>query len=522
MEEILEKINLDKELLSVYPQNNMKNIGKYKEKLLEIKEEYEKYEKELTEEITTRVNFIMKADMNKEIEKVKIQKEEIERNLYLLDKTMTSYEKMGLDKSILKLRRFYKENLDVINTEIIKVLNKFKSVGINLGVSDFELNKYVKRYIKCFLEEKDILNSNIVKQEFEEIYWKCPDLLIYIRLIFEQLYMKNEKQIDKYYELKKEEYLKSVGKTEKELLEEYNLLNRMYIELNLEDKKLILDKFYNEELKVQVYSDDNVKNNYLKFIPQELLTIDNKELKDEIDTNLLKLSNSLYEYKEYLKFKFIIDDIKEKISLEEEKGKDEIKDTLNEIKKEEAKIEKISKNINKKGILKASDKKKEIMNEEYNKIILKLSELYQNLNKLKMEKKIKNTITKNTTIYGALKIVSAFYEYINDCRYNKEKDEEVSKEELEDFYYELQEYIRWPYFTIINNISISDENTITRVIHDIYKLLEIEISEESLSQENLDNLISSIEVIKQNYYIEKAGIDKQQIRDMEKFRKTLK
>lgn len=518
MEELKEKIELDKEMLSVYPQNNVKNIEKYKKKLIELKEEYTKYDKEILEEIENRFNLILNVKTNPEIEKIKTQKEDIEQNLYLINDAMSSYEKMGLDKSMLKLRRFYKENLDVINTEIAKILNKFAKVGVNIDLNDFGYNEYVKSYMQIFINEKNILNSAGLNEKFEEIYWKCPDLLIYIRLNFMQKYLKNEKEINKYFENKKQEYLNSINKNKEELLNEYTFLNKMYMELVNEDKKIILNKFYNDELKIQNYSNENVKNNELKVIPKELLDINDNELRKVIDENLLKLEHSLYEYKEYLKFKFIIDDIK---TIIENTEKDDIKVKMNEIKAGESKINKTLKTINKKGIFKLSNQKLEELQEQYNALILKLADSYKELNKSLLNEKIRKNINKNTNIYEVLKVASSFYEYVDDCRFNKDKEADVTKEELENCWLELDEFVKWPYFTILNNMTIYEEKSIPRVIHDIYKLLDMEIKEEDLEEDNLDNLISSIEIVKQNYYIEKANINKEEIDYLGKFKKIL-
>lgn len=518
MEELKEKIELDKEMLSVYPKNNMKNIEKYKKKLVELKEEYENYNKQILEEMTNRFNLILNVKTNPEIEKIKSKKEDIEQNLYLLNDAMSAYEKMGLDKSILKLRRFYKENLDVVNTEIAKILNKFAQVGVDISINDFSYNDYVKAYMKIFINEKNVLNTAQLNERFEEIYWKCPNVLIYIRLNLIQKYLKSEKEINKYYENRKQEYLKSINKNKEEVLNDYKFFNKMYMELIDEDKKNIVDKFYNDELKIQNYSDENVKNNELKVIPKQLLEIKDNDLKKTIEENLIKLEHSLYEYKEYLKFKFIIDEI---IKIIGNPVKDEAKNKENEIKVKEAKVNKVLKAINKKGLFKVSKTKLEGLEEEYNSIVLELAQTYNELNKILLNEKIRKNINKNTNIYDALKVASSFYEFVDDARFNKDKDEEVTKEELENCYLELDEFVKWPYFTILNNMTMEEGKNIPRVIHDIYKLLDMEIKEEDLEEDNLDTLISSIEIVKQNYYIEKANIDKKEIEYLGKFKKIL-
>ena len=76
--QILEKIETNKEILSTMPQNNEKNITKYKEVLKEIEKEYKKYEdcileemkKRYTKETAIKENTIIKKTEN-EIEQYK-------------------------------------------------------------------------------------------------------------------------------------------------------------------------------------------------------------------------------------------------------------------------------------------------------------------------------------------------------------------------------------------------------------------------------------------------------------------
>ena len=91
-----EKIDTDKEILSVMPKNTKKNTELYLKKVEEIKADYERYLNDIVLEIKRRANKINNIKENPEIKEVE---EEIKKfdGLDLLGAGNTSYEKMKLD-----------------------------------------------------------------------------------------------------------------------------------------------------------------------------------------------------------------------------------------------------------------------------------------------------------------------------------------------------------------------------------------------------------------------------------------
>ena len=96
---------------------------------------------------------IAKQPINPEINNLNARLKTIEDVLYLLNEEQTSYEKMGLDKNIYKLEKFYKENFDNINEQIAQSIEKFEKVGIKLNKEDFDYDNYVSEYMNTFFEE---------------------------------------------------------------------------------------------------------------------------------------------------------------------------------------------------------------------------------------------------------------------------------------------------------------------------------------------------------------------------------
>ena len=196
--ELLEKIEVEKELLSLMPRNNDKNVSKYLEKIQQLTSEYTDCQEEVAKVLKKRYEKAIKVEQSNDVENLDIRLNTIENTLDLLSEVKTSYEKMELDKIIYKIGRYYKGNLENINEQIEQAIIKFASVGIDLELSDFDYSIYVQQYMKTFFEERrrENINSNTIKAKFEEVYWKCPDIIIHIELNLRNIYLEKQSQIE--------------------------------------------------------------------------------------------------------------------------------------------------------------------------------------------------------------------------------------------------------------------------------------------------------------------------------------
>ena len=210
IEEMIARIETSKEVLSTMPKNNEKNKAKYKAKIEELQKEYEKYKEEILNLFTKRYEEATNIETNKEIENLETRLKTIDSTLYLLNEEMTSYEKLEIDKNIYKLSRYYKENLENVNNQILLCIKQFHQIGIDLTLQDFDYTIYVNDYMSTFFTEVDKgnINSDKIKAKFEEIYWKCPDIIMHIELNLRNIYLRKQQAIDKYFEKEKNELLK--------------------------------------------------------------------------------------------------------------------------------------------------------------------------------------------------------------------------------------------------------------------------------------------------------------------------
>lgn len=517
IKEFLEKIEIEKEVLSTMPKNNKKNISKYLEKVKELKEEYENEKSIIEKELNKRYKKATEIEEGKDNKNLTIRVTTIENILSLISEEKTSYEKMELDKIIYKISRFYKDNLENINTQIEIAIRKFAEVGIHLQLSDFNYSVFVEQYMETFLKErkKDNENSNILKAKFEEVYWKCPDIIIHIELNLRNIYLQKQAQIDKYYERKKEQMLKQWGKTPKEIMNSYFKIKSQKVEAIQKDKKILLDSFLSGKLNIKEYGPEKMQSNLIKVLsPAMIEKIETSE--DEVKKSIFDFLNSLYEYKNYLNFKFIIEDIKKHYQ-----EKDKYKKVYDDTKKRISEMEKKLKKSNKRSFMGMFKKDKQEMKQslEQNNIILELKNTYKELDLNKFYNKIYTNLGDNSTIYDALNLANSYYNYLTKCMIENNKT--ITQEKIDEQIKKLDEFLKNPFNNIINNLTFTDEKDIAVIIKDRYKLLNFNIRQEDFNNKNIDNLISILENIMVNFYLKDAKLEVKEIDELLRIKNTL-
>ena len=513
MKNILDKIEVEKEILSAMPKNNKRNIEKYLEKILELIKEYEEYEEKIKRIFEKRYEKSTDIQESKEIENLIIRLNTIENTLYLLSDEKTSYERMELDKIIYKIGRYYKENLQNINQQIEEVIKKFKQVEIELNLSDFDYSLYVEQYMKVFFEEREKgnINSSRLKETFEEIYWKCPDLIIHIELNIRNLYFSNESQIDKFYKKERNELFKKWQKTPEQVMNLYLEIKKQKMEKVEQDKKILVDKFLNNQLNIKDYTQDKMQANYSRI----LTPIKLESGQEDVEKEIFEFLNSLYEYKNYLHFKFIIDDLK-KHYLQRENYKKIYEDTKKKIDTDEKML---NKKLSKNSIFKI--KKKDIkQTAEHNQMILDIKKTYKELDLNKFYSKIYSNLKENPSIYEVLCLANSYYNYLTTCIIKNDKT--IVQEKIDEEIEKLNEFLKNPYNNIINNLTITEEKDIALIIKDRYKLLSFNIEKEDFTENSIDEMITILENIMISINMNRAELTVEDIEEIIALRDILK
>ncbi len=501
----LDKISVSKEILDNMPKNNKRNKEKFKKSIEELKDEYLKIKEDIYKEIKNRYNKkIRELKVNKEIEELKTSLDQMSECLHILNPFKTPFEKMNLDENIWRLKRYYKDNLENVNNEILQCINSFKKVGISLKASDFNYSKYTKIYMQVFFDEKDNLNSKKLKKAFEDIYWKCPEIIVHLELNIRYIYLQNETKLSKYFEKEKEELLGKFNLTSDEIFNRYLDLKLIFENTINTDRYTIINKFLNKEVNINDFLPNKIQKEYAKIIDIKLLEED-KEIKD----NILKFYNNIYEFKNYLRFKFIFDDIK-KHYLERDKYKKIYEDTLKQIQTEEKKLEKFNDNKPKKFFL--FKKKDEDANIQYAELIKNIQNLYKELDKAKIYNKIYTCIDDTSTIYDVFKFADSFKSYVRDISIIYLPT--ITPEEIDELIKDFDDFVKSTNIQIINNILIQEEKDISLIIKDRYSLLKFNIAKDDVQEDNIDNLYQTLSKLKLDINIEKANMNINQIEEI--------
>lgn len=510
IEEITDKIQSNKEVLSTMPKNNLKNINIYQSKIEELEEEYKEYKKDIFTRLQRRYKNAVKKEENKEIENLESRLKTISYILKLLDDTKTSYEKLELDKAIYTISRYYKDNFENINEQIKLYINKFSEIGIGISLDDFDYSIYVKKYMKTFFQEleKGDINSEKLKQSFEEIYWKSPDIIVQIELNLRKIYLKKEVLIDKYFEKEKVEKLKRLDVTTKEIYKSYIEIKKMLLEKKEVEPYLLQEKFLFGKENTKNFAEEKIESNVGKILLNTSISEIYKN--EEIQNNINKFLNSLYEYQNYLKFKFILDDIKTYYS-----EKDKYKKSYINTKKEIEKLEKKLSNLNKKVLRKKLFRPSEVeyrQTPEIKELIILIKEKYRELDANKFYNKIYTELNDKSTLYDVLKLANSYYTYLTSCIIKNFKN--IAQDEIDNKIKELNDFLNNPFNTIINYTLITEENDFSIIIKDRYKLLKFNVEKEDLNSANINSLILKLENIKTAINLKKANI---KIEEIEQF-----
>ncbi len=493
IDELNQNIDNIKEVLDTLPKNNKKNIKAYKDEALNIYNDFKNKRSILEKELEKRKIKISDLSVNENIEKERKELKFLEDNLYLFTDTNTSYEKSNLDINIYNVSKYYKYSLDKVNDDILQIIKTFTSLGINLTDKDFYYSKYLKKYLDA------LLNGRNVKDTFENIYWKCSDILTHAELNFKSLYLKNKNTFDKYYALKKNNLLKNTSS--KEIIENYKMLYKQLDNDIFKDKATIYNLFKDRVLNINDFKGDLIKKSYQNIFNKDYNNID-------ID-DVIKYYYALKEYMDYLNIMYIIDDAK-KLLESKNNYKSNCKSILRDIKRNEYKLVKINKIINKIDN-KSKDSGKYIIMQ--NTIINKLKELYDNLFDNDLLDRLYKVINSDTTYDEVIEIYYNNYLYLT--KLIKSLNDEVTLEELTNNIDIVKNIYFSPYKTFLKSSLLGEDKDIKLVFSDCYSLVSYNINVDLLDNyDEINDLRNNIYKIIIYYYINALGIN---IEDIEFF-----
>lgn len=470
MNEYLDKLQAYKDMLASLPQNNMKNKKIYHEHIKSILNKEIGVLHDLNDEIVKRRESYLNVKENNEILTLDQNINDIKKNLIITNIYASSYEKSGLDILLYNLTHYYKTDLSDIFETINKVNDIFKLVNINLSSKDFNYSYYSNIFMTIYLN-----NQSSLKEKFDEIYWKCPDVITHLALNYKYLYYQNIKIFEDYYS---KINVDNIISSYQDFISKKDMLVAS-------DKYLLLTDLLNGNKNIKDY--DKVSSIISDLFINPLQ-----------ENYYLDLYNCLIEYKRYNECLFIINDIK--------KIKTDLKNVSLNIKKniiaKEKKLFKENKKIIN-SIKKAKSNKIQYYNNLINSDINLLKDMYEEYENTLFISKI-NLLKDEDTIYNILLLACSNYNYLI----------ELTKKSGVDFnhiYNVLLSIVYSPYNNLINNLFIKDEKDLPLIIIDKYNLYGGKLNKDMLEKENIDSLINNLRLIIDSVYVKKYNITEEKI-----------
>lgn len=496
-EQLKKEIEVVKNNLNTLPKNTNSDNEKYNDYLAKV---YNKYNDLLTKidgEVKERFYSLFPSYNHGKLRKLKQELDSF--NIHILfNEYKNTYEKLGIDRLLYDINHFYKNDLDKVNSDILECINKYKQMGLHK--LNFNYSLYCNEYVNVLINNQD--NEKLIRETFDKIYWKCPEIVTHIELCLKSIYQHNKKKLNK--KVKEEDNRYFSKKTREQLLEEYYNKVKEYDHSLEIDKLTIYDKFRNGELKVKDYQEESVKKAY------NLIKDTNANVDEYLNDNIRKLAYSLREYKNYKKYLYIINDIRAKYK-DKEKYKGIYDNLLKEIKKEEKTLFKLNKKMSKMSSNvfindKAKEEQLSKINIQVNNIISSIKDKYEQLEDIRVNDRVLNKLEDKSTYRDALLLAASSYNYMIELL--KKQNPNITLEEAKNVILDLKNFIYSPYNTMINNISIVEEKNMAFIIIDCYKLLNINIKVDDLDDDNtVNNLLNNIEIINMFNIMKQEQID---------------
>ena len=477
-----------KNIIDILPVNTKQNKKKKLDYILEEETKDNNLLDSIKDEINKRLSKFDKLKENPNIKKLEAELEKCniinEWNSY-----NTAYEKMHLDYYLYQLHRYYKEDLSSLNSCIKMIIEAFKKVGIQLTKEDFDMNNYVSLYMEKVLSNA---SNEELNTAFEDIYWKFPEIIKTLEINFKNIYFKNEKKINKYYDDRHAEYLKN--HKDSEIID---MRIKIYKEINniiSRDEYLIFNKFKNKEYSLADYNLNDISKK------KELYFNDNNYTYD----NLEKVYSTLFEYNLLLKYNYLLMDMRDKLdkkdTLKNAKG-----NALKEIMKEEGKLKKLNAKQNSKSLPFMKKKIDEKWLFDYKTVLGNIISKYDEFDAACFNDLVFNKLSKDSSVLEVFKVISSNYLYFVEKTKSLEDGSTISQ--ISDKFEELKSDINNNQFTLINNLALLDEKQMKEIIADKYNLEGVKLTIDALQKDNVEKTMKDIKMLMDYEDVIASGIN---------------
>ena len=393
-------------------------------------------------------------------------------------------------------------SLDELNISIKKFIDKLKEIGITLTINDFKYTMFTEQYMSSYLKN---YKFNNMKEIFEDIYFNCPDIKLQLKMCLINIINIYKKKIDLYVKNYTTTLFEKNEINSSDVFYKYKSLRNSIGSTMAKDEYYNTKIFLDDKLKISDYLEDSAarSKNFNTFTT-------NYDLLDEYGKNsynnaTMGLYLTLNELKKYYNYEFIIEDLLKRYK-EKDSAKTNFMSKKKELDKEEANRQKIYKEYLKASGIGFFAKKDNIkkkntmlkMNEE----IKKLKSLYDEYNDLEITYNL-NRLSESASIYDLFMIsLSSFYFIEKMFTTNENFNENDLYSNVDDYF----KFIFNPNNDFLRETNALVEYNLTNIISEKYKLLDLNVTEESINKDNIDATLDILRYINLIQNISKSNI----------------
>ncbi len=533
---IKEDIAVKTELLSTLPTKTKANISKYNETIDDIEAKYKHYKENVKKYLADKSMSIKYEDKNIDSNEQIQQQETILKNYEEAGKYLNPYntyfEKLDFDQLLHKLSHYADFDFVKLNNIIKTIYDKFSLVNIRLSGSSFNSTPYVNEYMTKFIELISTQGYDFynIEKDFETIYWVNPNLVKHIELNFRQLIVKHAREFESYVDKQKMELMvKNAVGDYTDYLNKYKEAHQNALYAKKESVKDIIELATTGEININSYLKDSKERNKANSMlviedPNRNYNQDNQDLY----SNIRILKNVIQEYKTYLEFTPLINYSKEKLkNFSAPKTMIELKKDIEE---SENAIEKLNKAVRgeaeEQGFFAKLFSKNKTSTKSPKQLLTELlvtaDELllsYQMIDTINFADTLKKVVNDNTTVEELLSVINAYdyFKFLEISEANKIEKYDELLEQVEKF----TKFATNPNNMVITSIPAYQEYDVAKVIIDKYRVININLTPDILTSNNLDSLLGYIDIFLRSKQIEDSGITAEEIWFMIETKKIL-
>lgn len=467
---------------------------------------YVQIQKGLFEEISRRFPVLMPNDCSETYQKMAAT---VNNLLYIARLDSESANAFKLDLSFILAGINDLTSLEDLNLKIRQFIKKFGECGVHLTIEDFKYTMFTEMYMTTFFENSDY---DSVKDTFERIYFKCPDIKLQLKMNLQYLVNKYDKQLGTYVDLLKAQMFTEAGipeggdavaryvKARYEMGDQIATDEYYNTKLFLDGKKKIDDYLANSTTRNKIYNSFTLNGDYNSFPDEE---------KKLFNDAMMGFYLTLNELKKFYRYEFIL---KELVTFYKDKAsaKGQYLAKKKEVEKEEKTREGLYNQYRKAlgiGFLaKKNENKQKIVMLNMNAHMRKLKELYDQLYELEINNQV-SELEDSSSIYDLFLTSLKSFAFLEKCF----STEEFAEKSLEENVIEYLRFIFNPDNGFLRKINGLADYNITDVVAEKYRLLNLNVTSEIVSADTIDATFTDVQFINLIQNIERSRISLEKI-----------